>query len=181
MTAPTVTPALPREETLATALRPVHNAWLRTARRFLEPTLEYGADLWARWAAVRYLSDGFRQQYRMERGLVEQLVPLLRIDVGDRLLREGDRVFLLRLELDRIGRRRGTAAAFGACARELLERVGLWCADIELASHGIGRDALPPEASDLLAQLDDAPPTGYDMAGHAQPGRATSEACSSRR
>jgi hypothetical protein len=181
VTAPTLTPSTPREEALAAALRPIHNGWLQTARRFLEPTLEYGADFWARWAAVRYLSDGFRRQYRMERALVEQLAPLLRIDVGDRLLREGDRVFLLRLELNRVGRRRGTAAAFAACARELLERVGLWCADIELAAHGVAPDALPREGANLLAHLEDALASGHGIAGHSRPGSAASRARSSRR
>ena len=52
MPAASVTSAPPSEQSLEEALRPVHNAWIAEARRFLEPTLEPGADFWTRWAAV---------------------------------------------------------------------------------------------------------------------------------
>jgi hypothetical protein len=144
------------EERLDAVLRPIHNTWVEETRRFLDPAIEPGADFWARWAAVRYLSDDFRDRYRRERALVDQLRPFLRLDVAGRLVREGDRLFRLRLELDRIGRRRGTAAEVAAGARDLLEQLGVWCAEVELAASGLTREALPAEACELLAHLEAA-------------------------
>jgi hypothetical protein len=81
---------------------------------------------------------------------------LVRLDVAERLAREGDRLARLRLELDRVGRRRGTAAEVAGGTRDLLEQLGVWCAEIELAAGGLTRDALPAEACDLLAHLEAA-------------------------
>jgi hypothetical protein len=153
MTAATMT-TYPHEQTLDAVLRPVHNAWVAEARRSLEPALEPGADFWARWDAVRYLFEDFSERYRLERILVDKLCPLLRPDLGQRLQREGDRLFRLRLELDRIGRRRATAAEMAAGTRDLLERLGLWCAEIELATAEIPGRALPADALELLAGLE---------------------------
>jgi len=149
------TTSVPRgEESLDAVLHPIHDAWVGEAHRFLDPAAEPDADFWTRWAAVRYLSDDFRDRYRLERALVDELRPFLRLDVADRLVREGDRLFRLRLELDRIGRRRGTAAEVAAGTRDLLEQLGVWCAEIELAVNGLTCDALPAEAIDLLAHLE---------------------------
>jgi len=145
-----------REEMLGAVLRPIHNTWVTETRRFLDPATEPGADFWTRWAAVRYLSDDFRDRYRRERALVDQLRPFLRLDVAERLVREGDRLLQLRLELDRIGRRRGTAAEVAAGTRELLEQLGIWCAEIELATAELRGDSLPAGATDLIAHLEAA-------------------------
>ena len=144
------------EERLDAVLRPIHNTWVEETRRFLDPAIEPGANFWTRWGAVRYLADDFRDRYRRERALVDQLRPFFRLNVAERLGREGDRLFRLRLELDRIGRRRGTAAEVAAGTRELLEQLGVWCAEIELAAGALTRDTLPAEARDLLAHLEAA-------------------------
>jgi hypothetical protein len=150
----TVTSAAPHEEPLDAVLRPIHNGWIQEARRFLEPALEPGADFWARWTAVRYLSDDFRKQYRLERALVDELRPFLAAQVAERLVQESDRVLRLRLELDRIGRRRGTSAEVATGTRDLLAQLGVWCAEIELAGRGITRGALPVDGAELLAHLE---------------------------
>ena len=146
----------PGEAPLDAVLRPIHNTWVEETHRFLDPAIEPGADFWTRWGAIRYLSDDFRARYRLERALVDQLRPFLRLDVAEGLVREGDRLFRLRLELDRIGRRRGTAAEVAAVTRDLLEQLWVWCAEIELAAAGVMRDALPAEATDLLGHLEAA-------------------------
>lgn len=151
-----MTSAARGEEPLDAVLRPIHNAAVKEARRFLEPALEPGADFWTRWAAVRYICDDFQERYRRERALLDELRPFLRPETAERLAREGDRVFELRLELDRIGRRRATAAQFAAGTRDLLEQLGLWYAEIELAASGITRDVLPVEGTDLIAHLEAA-------------------------
>jgi hypothetical protein len=156
MRAPAMTSAPRGEEPLDAVLRPIHNSWVEEARRFLAPAVEPGADFWTRWAAVRYLADDFRDRYRRERALVDELRPFLRADMAERLSREGDRLFRLRLELDRIGRRRGTAAEVAAGTRDLLEQLGVWCAEIELAAADLTCDALPTDATDLLGHLEAA-------------------------
>jgi hypothetical protein len=52
------------EERVDAMLRPIHNTWVEETRRFLDPAMESNADFWTRWAAVRYLSDDFRDRYR---------------------------------------------------------------------------------------------------------------------
>jgi hypothetical protein len=113
------------------SLRGFHELWIAETRRFIEPAMVPGADFWTRWAAVRYLADDFRERYWIERRLVDRLELSLPTSVAAGLAAEGEQVYGLRLELDRVGRRRGTAEAFAAAAGALLERLGLWLAEIE--------------------------------------------------
>jgi hypothetical protein len=154
-----VTSAPRSAEPLDAVLRPIHAAWAEEARRFLEPAMETGVDFWTRWAAVRYLDDDFSEHYRRERALVDELRPFVRPAEAERLRGSGERLFRLRLELDRIGRRRGTAAEVAAGTRELLEQLAVWCAEIELAAHGLTRDTLPAEGAALLGHLEALLPT----------------------
>jgi hypothetical protein len=146
-------------EPLDAALRRVHAAWTDEARRFLEPALAPGTDFYTRWAAVRYLDDDFREHYRRERALVDELRPFLQPEEWDRLVRSGERLLRSRLELDRIGRRRGTATEFAAGGRDLLEQLAVWCAEIEVAARPVTRDDLPAEGADLLTHLEALLPT----------------------
>jgi hypothetical protein len=152
------TPAPRAERPLDQALRGVHDAWVHEARCLLEPAMAPAADFWTRWAAVRYLDDVFRDRYDLERGLLAELRPLLAPTVAERLAREGDRVFQLRLELDRLGRRRGTGAEVADGARVLLEQLELWLVMIEQGVAGLTRDRLAPEGASLLAHLEAARP-----------------------
>lgn len=146
------------EQPLAQALRGVHDAWVHEARCFLEPAMEPTADFWTRWAAVRYLDDDFRDRYELERGLLAELRPFLGPLTAERLAREGDRLIRLRLELDRIGRRRGTAAEVAGGARALLDQLMRWLAEIEQGVAGLTRDTLAPEGESLLAHMEAAGP-----------------------
>ena len=152
MTKPT--PAARNEQPLDTVLRPIHAVWVREARRFLDPSLDPAADFWTRWGAIRYLSDHFRAQYRLERALVDELRSFVPPDAAERLVREGDLLARRHLELDRIGRRRGTAEEMAVGTRGLLEQLGLWLAGIELAATDIHYGELPAEAADLLTHLE---------------------------
>jgi hypothetical protein len=139
-------------------LRAIHDAWIADARRFLEPALDPDADFWTRWGTVRYLSDTFLERLRQERALVHELRPFLPPDAAERLERGSELLVRSRLELDRIGRRRGTAAEVAAGTRQLLTQLGVWCAEIELAATGVAREVLPAEGATLLAQLEAALP-----------------------
>jgi hypothetical protein len=116
------------------SLRGFHRLWIAEARRVLQPALRAEADFWARWAAVRYLSEDFRERFWIERRLVEQLRPRLPGPVATRLAAQGEKVYSLHLELDRGGRRRGAAPEFAASADALLNGLGRWLGDIERAA-----------------------------------------------
>jgi len=156
----TLSPTPRGEQPLDAALQPIHRVWVEQARRFLGPALAPHADFWTRWAAVRYLTDDFREHYRLERALLDELRPFLDADTAERLVQGGDRVFQLRLELDRVGRRRGTADDVAAGTRRLLEQLVVWLAGIELAAGGLTRDSLPSEAAELLGHLEAGRPSG---------------------
>jgi hypothetical protein len=154
----TLTPTPRGEQPLDEVLAGIHQGWVHEARCFLEPAVVPGTDFWTRWAAVRYLADDFRDRYNLERGLLKELWRFLEPERADRVSQEGDRVFALRLELDRLGRRRGTAEEMAAGTRRLLDQLVVWLAEIELAAAGITRDRLAPEATELLAHLKSARP-----------------------
>jgi hypothetical protein len=143
-----------RTQPLNEILRPIHRAWLDECRGFLEAALEPEPDIWARWTAVRYLADEFIGRYTWARALVDELRPFLPPAVADRLQRHGDRLRFLRLELDRIGRRSGTATEFAAGVRDLLDQLALWCVEIETAARGLTCDTLPLEAVSLIGHLE---------------------------
>src|SRR5580765_1552658 len=130
------------EQPLDAELRLTHAGWLEHVRRQLAPALDPGADFWTRWAAVRYLNDEFLNRFQWELVLVDELKPFLAADASERLRLEGARLARLRLEVDRIGRRRGTAAEMAAATRAFLDQLALWCAEIDACARGIPWEAL---------------------------------------
>ena len=142
------------DQSLEVLLRPIHRAWLDEARRYLVPVLEPSADFWTRWTAVRYVADQFHARYRQERELVDELRPYLDPEEADRLQHSADGLRQLRLELDRIGRRRGTGKEAAPVAAALLGYLERWCAEVETAANGLVPEELPAEARELLAHLD---------------------------
>ena len=154
MHATSMNTAFPVDQPLEAALRPTHAAWLKEAHRFLDPALNIPAESWTRWAAVRYLNDEFLDRFRWELALVDELHPFLTAETSERLRCERARLARLRLEVDRIGRRRGTAAEVAGAARDLLEQLALWCTEIEAAAGGIPSETLTGEAAAFLVHLD---------------------------
>jgi hypothetical protein len=149
-------PTNPSEQPLETILRPIHQGWIEDARQYLDPARNPGAEFWTRWAAVRYLNDEFLDRFQWERAFVDELRAFLPVDATERLHRHGDRLARLRLELDRVGRRRGTGAEVATTTREFLEQLALWCAEIEAAARMVPREALTEEGVTLLAHLETA-------------------------
>lgn len=155
----TATPPPDTDETLDVVLGPMHDAWVEEVRRFLTPATTPSAPFWDRWSVVRYLDDQFQEHYRIETELVEELRPFTQPLVMERLRATADRVARLRLGLDRIGRRRGTATEFAAMADEFVKALELWCAEIEAVAHRIPREALTDEGRRLVAWLEAGPRT----------------------
>jgi hypothetical protein len=141
------------EGTVDLVLSPAHDAWVEEVRRHLLPASEPGAPFWDRWSTVRYLDDRFTERFRLESALLDELTPYVTPITMAKLRAAAEWVAFLRLELDRIGRRRGTAAEFTAKTGEFLEALELWCAEIEFATHGIEVAQLPADGDRLLASL----------------------------
>lgn len=154
MHATSMNTANPVDEPLGVVLHPIHEGWLEEARRFLDPALDPRADFWTRWAAVRYLNDEFLGRFRWELALVDEFHPFLAADTSERVRCEGARLARLRLEIDRIGRRRSTAAEMASATRDFLGQLSLWCAEIEAAAEAIPREALTEETAAFLVHLE---------------------------
>jgi hypothetical protein len=67
-----------------------------------------------------------------------------------------DRIVRLQLGLDRIARRRGSAAEFAAVAEEFLRALEMWCAENELAAHHMRCRSLTREARRVLEEVEAA-------------------------
>jgi hypothetical protein len=143
---------------LSTPLRLVHDRWLREVRNNLTPaTLPSGSTIWERWGAVRYLADEFNFHFGCECSLVDQLHDRLEPGVAARLVAEREALEQIRAELDVLGRRHGTAGSVSVLARALIDRLSLWCAEIEAATRGLAVGELDQQTLELLAQLEAAP------------------------
>jgi hypothetical protein len=151
---PAPSPQIQRDRVLAPVLRAAHEIWVRETSRFLLPIIVREAPFWDRWTAVRYMADQFQGQYRRERALLDELRPFLPPDIGERLTLDGERIGRLQHQLDRVGRRRGTARAVSAISRELLQLLRSWCTDVEEAAGQIPRDVLPDEGNRLVADFE---------------------------
>jgi hypothetical protein len=139
---------------LAEVLGPIHERWIDEARRCLSPASRGRAGLWDYWGLVRYLDDQFLVQYHRERALVEEMQPYLPSDEVKRLRLGAFEISTLRREAGKWGRRPGAAVQMAAVVRRLLERLPLWCAEIELAATRISRLSLGPEGARLLRQME---------------------------
>jgi hypothetical protein len=146
-------PSAGSEGTVDLVLSPAHDAWVEEVRRYLAPSAGPGAQFWDRWTTVRYLDDRFIDRFRLESELLDELTAYVPPAEMAKLRGAAERVALLRLDLDRIGRRRGTAAEFTAKAGEFLHALELWCAEIEFATHRVEVAALPVEGDRILAHL----------------------------
>jgi hypothetical protein len=140
--------------TLDVILAPLHEAWIEEARGFLDPAVDSSAPFWERWSVVRYLNDQFPVRFTLEGALIRGLRPSLDPHHMDALEAGADRLARLRLGLDRIGRRRGTAAEFAPMVEELLTALELWCVEIELATRHIERSELSAEGALALGRLE---------------------------
>jgi hypothetical protein len=141
---------LPVDQTVSACFSPIHEEWIDEARRFLLPATVPNAPFWDRWSAVRYLNDQYLDRHRAERELVVAIRPFVTAREHEMLMAGEQRVAELRLKLDRVGRRRGTAAEFASAAAALLTALELWCAEIELATSRVAFDLLPPDTRQLL-------------------------------
>lgn len=139
---------------LQQVLSPLHEAWVTEARWFLDPASRASAPFWDRWSVVRYLNDQFPARFDLQRILIRELRPSLEPQHIEAIDGGAERLTRLRLALDRVGRRRGTAAEFAPIVEEFLAALELWCAEVELAVRNVNRDELGEEADRILGLIE---------------------------
>ena len=142
--------------TLGKALGPAHERWLAAAQAALAPALLAESTRWDRWTAVRYLGDRFTTRLEQERELVRGIPGLDRemlaqVETGYEALER------LRARIDLAGRRRHTGGVVMLLLTNFLELLTDWCAAVEHAVATVPLAALPPDALQLLANLEGAP------------------------
>ena len=138
---------------IESVLVPIHDRWLNEIRRFVEPATAPGAGFWDRWTATRYFSDQFRDHFRLERALLVALAGLMRPADAERLAAQAVELETLLADLDRVGRRRGTGPAVAKESRRLMDEIAVWCAELELATAGLHREALSTQATRALEHV----------------------------
>jgi hypothetical protein len=144
------------DETLDAILAPTHDAWVQEARQLLAPASAPGAPSWERWPVVRWLNERFLRRFQAERALVNELRPLMTVREEEMVDSGQDRIARLQVGLDRIARRRGSAAEFAAVAEEFLRALEMWCAENELAAHRIRCRSLTRETRRVLEEVEAA-------------------------
>ena len=140
-------------QTLAATLSPIHSRWMTETMRALASALSPDADFWSGWSAVRYLNDRFDWQYRCERILVADIIPLLPPADARALRATTDALEEVRYDLDRVGRWRNMTAVTGALAYRFLKILNAWFVEIQRVTEGLTDAELSPEGRRALTQL----------------------------
>ena len=144
---------LPIEPRLSMVLTPIHDDWMADADGFLVPITDPNATFWERWAAVRYAGDLFQERFKLEEAFLKELHPFLTPELNERLWMQVDRLGRLHRDLIYLAHERGSARELAHKARELLEALRLWYAEIELALTATRESDLGVEGARLLAEL----------------------------
>lgn len=153
----TATQVAPGTVSLGNTLDPVltlaHDAWMAEGDRLLGPVTDPNATFWERWTAVRYTEDLFRPRLELEQELVSQLHAFFTPELNARLTMQLERLERLYRDLYDLAHRQNTAREMAHTARELLEALRLWYAEIEFAAGKIRRADLSAATTQLLDEL----------------------------
>lgn len=149
----TMSPMVRTATTVGDVLGRVHETWMEQVTTFLTPALNDEADFWARWSVARFLSDQFRDWFRLERALLDALGPLVPDEASRTLATVRAGLEHTVEELVIVARRRTTGLLTARLVRRLIDQLALWYVEVELATAGIETDDLPPEATRLLTTL----------------------------
>ena len=146
-------PAARGTDTLGPRFTVAHDNWMTDVDSFLLPVTNAEATFWERWGALRYVQEQLLERFYVERTLLEELRAFLTPEIKERLRMQADRLTRLLGEFDRLGRQRESARELAHTARELIDALRLWYAEIEFAAGGIRRNDLSREGVRLLAEL----------------------------
>lgn len=140
-------------DTLSTKFCVAHDNWMADADRFLLPLTNVDATFWERWAAVRYVEEQLLGRFQLEQALLQELHPFVIAEIRERLWMQADRLIHILEEFKRLGRQRQSARELAHTARDLIEALRLWYAEIEFAAGGIRWSDMSREGVRLLAEL----------------------------
>jgi hypothetical protein len=143
-------PVAAQQKTLGDDLAPMHDRWMAECDVALGPVTDRDATFLQRWAAVRYVGDTFPERFQLEQDLLEELHPFILPEVRHRLAMQVDRLGRLQQQLELLAKQRGTARDLALTARQLVEALRLWYADIEFAVGHLRLEEIGPRAGDLL-------------------------------
>ena len=149
-------PNATRKDTVETRLVPAHDNWMADADRFLTPVIDTNATFWDRWAAVRYVEEQLVSRFESERELLQQLRAFLPAEIRERIRMQGERLSRLIENFNRVGRQRESAREVSHTARELIEALRLWYAEIELNAGSIHLADMSRYGIRLLGELNPA-------------------------
>ena len=162
--------------TVRTALRDIHQVWMRATLRWLAPTLSPSADFWDGWSAVRYINDQFDRKYRWQRMLVKAILPRLRPADGFLLRSATTELELMRRHLNRIAGQRNMTEVVAAASCRFLELLGAWFKELQRVTEGLTGADLPPQAQRALMRLESA--VAIQTGARRPPSMARSEVAS---
>lgn len=135
------------EDALSGVLTTVHDGWMADGDRYLGPVTYPEATFLERWAAVSYLRNQFPERFKLEQGLLGELHSFFTPELKERLRMQADRLMRLHRDLEQLTQRHGAAREIAHTARELLETLRLWYAEVEFAAGGVHREDLSTRAT----------------------------------
>jgi hypothetical protein len=149
----TMSPTVRTATTVGDVLATVHETWMEEVAANLAPALSEAADFWSRWAVVRFLSDQFGDRFRLECALLDELDPLLPVEVTGTLGSARAGLEHTMADLMITGRRRATGFLTARLTRRFIDQLALWCVEVELATDRIETAELSLEPRRLLTTL----------------------------
>lgn len=149
----TISPTVRSTTTVGEVLAAVHETWMEQVTTFVTPALNEDSDFWSRWSVARFLSDQFRNRFRLERALIDDVAPLLSEEATRTLAEIRARLERTVEELTIAARRRATGLLTARLARRFIDQLALWCVEVELATGRIETADLAPELSRTLTSL----------------------------
>jgi hypothetical protein len=149
----TISPAVRTAATVGEVIGAVHEIWMEQVATFVTPALSEDSDFWTRWSVARFLSDQFRDRFRLERALLDSLGVLVPLEATQALAEVGARLERTGEELAIVARRRATGLLTARLARRFIDQLALWYVEVELATDQIETVDLAPESGRLLTGL----------------------------
>jgi hypothetical protein len=146
-----MTPTIRAATTVGDELALVHEGRMQQVATFLTPALSEEADFWTRWAGARFLTDRFRDWFRLECALLDALGPLVP-EEGARTIATARAALEQTVEeLVAAGRRRENGILTARLVRRFIDQLALWFVEVELATDGIETADLPSAPAAALS------------------------------
>jgi hypothetical protein len=121
--------------------------------QMLGPIMDSDATFFQRWGALRFVSEQLQERCRVEVRLLDELEARLAPEMRDRIRQQGAWIVQLRQDVERLAQGRCTARDLASAARELIQALRLWYAEIEYALGDIPLSQIGSRANQIVNQL----------------------------